>query len=223
MPIIAVIQQKGGAGKSTIAGNLIAELIERKHSVLAFDLDPQRTLSRWAGEGEGLLRRRVTAMDVDESRHRLLRAAVEEALRAAEYVVLDTPPGFGPAAMSAALLTDIALVPVGPSPADLLASGDARELLREARRQRGSEKPVIAFVPSMTMRNTWSRELPSTLERFGERVFPGIVRRTAYLDAFAKGLTLREHLKGKGKGVTELDLLALAVEQTLGGPHVDCA
>ena len=55
MAIIAVIQQKGGVGKSTITANLAGELIEKKLIVRVLDLDPQQSLVSWARMGGGVL------------------------------------------------------------------------------------------------------------------------------------------------------------------------
>ena len=56
MSIIAVAGRKGGIGKSTIVGNLAAEFVARKHTVLVLDADPQHSLVAWAQQGEGLLK-----------------------------------------------------------------------------------------------------------------------------------------------------------------------
>lgn len=53
MAVIAVIQQKGGVGKSTITANLAAELVHAKHEVILLDLDPQQSLTHWAAMGMG--------------------------------------------------------------------------------------------------------------------------------------------------------------------------
>ena len=103
MAVIAVIQQKGGVGKSTITANLAAELVNAKREVILLDLDPQQSLTQWAQMGQGLLRERVLAVDVDERKHQAFRAAVEQAKREADYVLLDSPPGFPEAGMLAGM------------------------------------------------------------------------------------------------------------------------
>ena len=51
MTVIAIIQQKGGVGKSTITANLAGELVEKRLIVRVLDLDPQQSLAAWARMG----------------------------------------------------------------------------------------------------------------------------------------------------------------------------
>lgn len=73
--VIAVIQQKGGVGKSTITANLAANRSAR--AVILLDLDPQQSLTHWAAMGDGLLKRRVLAVEVDGRKRRLSRRVAE--------------------------------------------------------------------------------------------------------------------------------------------------
>jgi chromosome partitioning protein len=218
MPIVSVTQLKGGVGKSTITANLAGEFILAHRTVMLFDLDPQKSLTRWAQRGHGLLRSKVQVMEVEAGQDRLkmFSAAVYAALEQVDIVLLDSPPGFQAPALAAAFVADIALVPVTPSPLDLMSAKEARDLLRHTHQLRAGRKPIIAFVPSKLTRTTWSRNLAEHLQAYGERVLPGITQRAALVDSILEGLTLREY-EQRNSGVEDFRLLAAAVLQTMGG------
>ena len=72
------------------------------------------------------------------------KAVVEAAANEAERVILDCPPGLPDTGLMAALLADVALLPVTPSPLDVIASKAALELIQDVQCQRanGRAKPV---------------------------------------------------------------------------------
>jgi chromosome partitioning protein len=213
LTVIAVIQQKGGVGKSTITANLAAELIQLGRRVILLDLDPQQSLTQWAQMGAGLLKTRVRPVDIEERKHQAFRTAVDTAKAEADHVILDSPPGFPEAGMLAALVADIALLPVTPSPLDLMAAKQALELIREAQRQRGGKRPVIAFIPSKVVQSTTlGRDLPENLKALGEAVLPGISQRIAVAEAVLEGLTVREYVAGSDS-TAEFGAPAVAVEK----------
>lgn len=211
MAIIAVIQQKGGVGKSTITANLAGELLQRKRTVRVLDLDPQQSLVTWAQLGGGLLKETVLPASVESVKD--FKAAVEKASKEADRVLLDCPPGLPDTGLMAALVADLALLPVSPSPLDVIASKKALELIRDAQKQRRGGLPVIAFVPSKVIHNTiLARDLANTLKPTNEIILPGISQRIAIAESVLQGLTLREYA-GSSEGVKEFQELANAVER----------
>jgi cellulose biosynthesis protein BcsQ len=105
------------------------------------------------------------------------------------------------------------LLPVTPSPLDVVASKKALDLLREAQSQRRDKKPVIAFVPSRVIQSTvLGRDLGGSLKPMGEVILPGITQRIAIAEAVLHGLTLREYAPSSD-GVEEFHQLANAIER----------
>jgi len=209
MAIVAVLGRKGGVGKSTIAGNLAAEFAAMGQSVIVLDADPQHSLADWAAQGEGLLSRCVEK--VKHESPEALQAKARKALKMADLVVIDTPPGAPEIAYQAALSADLVLLPCGPSPLDLLALKEALSLALKARAERRSKKPRIRFVPSrVSMSTNLGRSLSSSLEKMGKKVLPSIGQRVVVAEAVGAGLTVSEYAPASASHA-EFEELAKAV------------
>src|ERR1019366_1646598 len=113
MAIIAVGGRKGGVRKSTIVGNLAGEFAAMGRSVIVLDTDPQHSLAAWASQGDGMLSRCVEKVKGGDAE--ALRAKARSAEKAADIVLIDTPPGMPETAYQAALVADLVLLPFGPS------------------------------------------------------------------------------------------------------------
>jgi chromosome partitioning protein len=211
MAVVVIAGRKGGIGKSTIAGNLAAELFAMGQTIAALDADPQHSLAAWAQQGQGLLSKCVQKVrngSPDE-----LRAKVRAARDTVDTVIVDTPPGMQDVSYQAMLLADLVLLPCGPSPLDLFPLKEALGMALRARAERRSKKPRIRFVPSKVLRNTTlGRGLSSSLEELGKKVLPGIGQRIAVAEAVTSGLTMREYAPGSA-AQTEFEELAKAVDK----------
>jgi chromosome partitioning protein len=211
MAIIAVAGRKGGIGKSTIAGNLAGEFAAMGRSVVVLDADPQHSLAAWASQGEGVLSRsveKVHASDADA-----LRAKLRKREKAADIVLIDTPPGLPDTAYQAALVADLVLLPCGPSPLDLFPLKEALALILKARAERRSKKPRIRFVPSKILMHTnLGRGLASSLEAMGKKVLPAIGQRIVVAEAVTSGLTVCEYAPNSPSRA-EFEQLAKAVDK----------
>ena len=213
MTVIAIIQQKGGVGKSTITANLAGELVEKRLIVRVLDLDPQQSLAAWARMGGGILSEIVGPVSVKNPKE--FKAVVEAAANEAERVILDCPPGLPDTGMMAALMADLVILPVTPSPLDVMASKAALELIRDVQKQRARGLPLIAYAPSRIMQNTvLARDLEKTLAPTKEKILPGITQRTAIAESVLMGLTLREYAPSS-EGVKEFTDMATAIERML--------
>jgi chromosome partitioning protein len=212
MKVIAVTGRKGGVGKSTTAGNLAAELVALGRSVLLLDADPQGSILSWAKLGDGVLSR--ISRPIDGLTPASFKKMVQDLGKSADRIIIDTPPGFTEPALLAMAVADLVLLPVGPSPLDIVPAGDALRLAREARKARGGRLPKIALVPSKIVRTKLGGDLTATLEAMGEKVLPGVGLRSVVAEAALSGLTVREAAT-RSTAAEEFSALAQAVEEML--------
>ncbi|NYT79863.1 ParA family protein [Alcaligenaceae bacterium] len=186
---IGVIQVKGGTGRSTIATNLAGELSKHGSTVL-IDCDmPQGTSASWFVVREESKRNLFGSLKVDTAiNHRELVIKVEQ-YADTDYIVLDGPPRIAEMTRAALVLADLCLVPVGASKAEIWATSDILELIKEARQV----KPINA-------RMLWTRHRPHTklaqeltelaTKELGLTALKSTLgMRVAYMEALGDGLT----------------------------------
>ena len=141
MPTIAIISQKGGAGKTTLALHLAAAAEDSGHTALVIDVDPQATASQWAA-----WRQDAPPVVIDSAPPRLA-AKIEQATgQGAAFIVIDTPPHADSAASAAVEAADLVLIPCRPSAFDLAAIKTTASLVK----MRGKPAFVIFTAGSPT-------------------------------------------------------------------------
>ncbi len=183
--IIALLNQKGGVGKTTLATHIAGELALQGRQVILLDADPQGSALDWTQRrSQNGLPRLFSAVGL--ARETLHQEAPELARRA-DHVVIDGPPRIAALARSALLAADRVLIPVQPSPYDVWASAEMVALIREAQVFR----PVLraAFVINRrVVRTVIGREARSAL---ADQPMPALLsevrQRIVFADSVAAG------------------------------------
>lgn len=110
MKTIAVISQKGGAGKTTVAVHLAVCAEQNGHRVAPFDLDPQASAAKWADHRGGNIPEVVSAQAA-----RLPQLLAVARTGGAGLAIIDTAPNSDSSALIAAKAADFILIPCRPS------------------------------------------------------------------------------------------------------------
>ena len=162
MPVIAIVNQKGGTGKTTLATNLARAFAENSQ-VLLLDADAQGSSQDWAdSHPQGRLNLEVRGAEPG----RLLQDARR---LAAEYpwVIIDGPAGISRTNADAVRAADLVLIPAKPSPFDVWAASDIVEAVK-ARQESSHGVPMSAFVITMARpRTLLGRQIEAALEEYG--------------------------------------------------------
>lgn len=195
---LALLNHKGGTGKTTLAFNLAAALAQRAPTLLV-DLDAQGSALQWAAQGGEKLPMRVSAALEAE-------AALGAAGEPPAFVVWDCPPSSDhPQVLALLSQLDWVLVPVLPSPIDLWASWHLVRLLQQARASRPGLQ--AAFVINQAEPDSaLTAAMHDALREFELQVLPCVVRRRAiYRSAALGGQTVQMLGRRGAAAAAELD------------------
>ena len=196
--VITVAQQKGGAGKTTIAANLAVAFVKQGKSVALLDTDPQGSLGRWF-----MTRREAGDPGLDFSTASAWGVSYEcdKLRKTADYIFLDTPPKIDADLKPAIRESDLVIVPVTASHVDVWATEDVLDL---AQRERAELMVVLNRAKAGTR---VAGDVDRALGELGvDRAGTVLGNRVAYAEALGLGKGVLERSKGVWTG--EMEALA---------------
>jgi len=204
MPTISFIQPKGGAGKSTSALILAAELAKGA-KVIVIDADPNAPIAKWSRRGGGITNLEIVQADKEDSIFDL----VDEAQKKAAFIIVDTE---GVADLQAAYtisVSDFVIIPSQGSALDQDNAARAIKLIKDQERQTRRRIPhaVLFTRVNAAIRSRGMAAAESQLVEHGIAVFEArIIEREAFKAIFSFNTTIDnlnpEQVSGMDKAKT---------------------
>ena len=207
MKIVAIISQKGGAGKTTLAVHLATAAASAGHATAIIDLDPQATAASWGD------RRATGVPEVISGQATRLPALVNAAREnGADFLVLDTAPNADQVVSLAARAADLVLIPCRPATFDLQAIETTLMLAKAAM------KPAYVVLNAVPPRSAVGKEAADGLVAGGAKVAPHhLTHRVAFAHGVIDGRTAQE-FEPQGKAAEEVEAIYTWLCGTVGMP-----
>lgn len=202
--IIAILNQKGGVGKTTLSIHIAAALAKEEKRVMLIDADPQGSALDWSAS-----RQEKALFPVLGLPRPNLHKEIPDIAKDYNFVVIDGPPRVYDVARSAMLASDIVLIPIQPSPYDVWAAKEIVDLLKEAVIFKENLKSV--FIINRKIVNTAiGRDVNQALSDYNIPVFESaICQRVSFAESAAQGKTV---LETEPKGLASQEVLTLVKE-----------
>ncbi len=204
MKTLAILAQKGGSGKTTLAVHMAVCATRQNLRTALIDLDPQGSAHDWNESRED-----GEKLDAVKASSGQLAALLKHAKAAgADLAIVDTAPHSDSAAAIVAQLADFVLMPCRPARFDLKAIGSTAQVAKLA-------KTPAAVVINAAPRGKLAEEARAALEQQGITVMePVLQQRAAYSHAVIDGRSVHEY-EPNGKATAEIDALFACVRQVM--------
>src|SRR5215468_2502344 len=182
MQVVAFASQKGGSGKTTLAGHMAVQAERAGDGPVALvDTDPQGSLADWWNEREA-----ETPLFSHTSIARLGEDLERMRTMGIKLVVIDTPPAITATIAEVIRMSDLVVVPTRPSPHDLRAVGVTVELVERL------GKPLVFVVNAASPRARITSEAVIALSQHGTLAPSILHNRTDFAASMIDGRTVME-------------------------------
>ncbi|NIA70774.1 ParA family protein [Pelagibius litoralis] len=207
--ILTVAQQKGGAGKTTLAVNLAVAYLQAKKRVAVADIDPQRSFTMWHA-----LRQELQGEDSGPTVSTVagwkLAVEIDRLKRDHDVVIIDSPPHAETDSKIAVRQAELVIVPVQPSPMDVWATEAILDLALQ------EKVPALLVLNRVPPRANLTEEMMFEIRDYGAKIARSqIGNRVGFAGAMLKGLGVTE-FQNRGRAAQEIRALSKEVLRLTG-------
>lgn len=206
MTVIAIVGNKGGAGKTTLTVN-IASGLNRKSSTAVIDADPQQSSVQWrVFSEEGT----VPVYQAEDD----LAKQCKKLKKDYQQIIIDCPPSvYAQQTNDALLVTDHAIIPVQPSPMDLWATVHIIEAVETAR-EKNKALQALLVINQLEPKMMLSKLVREAVDEIGMPVAKTMIRRRAiYRNAALEGKSVYDAGKRGTAAMEEIEQLIREILQ----------
>ena len=196
MKTIAILSNKGGSGKTTLAIHLAVAAEQASKRTAVLDLDPQGSATTWSEARDN----ETPSVVPTHARH-LTRVLDAAAANGADIAIVDTAPHSEATSLAAARATDLVLVPCRPTLFDLHAIRDTLDIAMLAK------KPAKVILNAVPPRGSLAQQARDAVASYDIEPAPyELGHRVAFVHAIIKGITAQEY-QPKSKAAIEVENL----------------
>ena len=205
--VVALLNPKGGCGKTTLAIHLAHAFSMRKKKVLLIDTDPQGSARDWKEGVPDDFPNPFPVIGIDRPTVEKDIAALSEGV---DWVFIDGAAKLELMIASALKAADLVVIPVQPSPLDIWACSDLVDLIN-TRHQITDGHPTTVFQIMRAKSGTrLEKEVAGAIAEYGFPVLPGVIHdRTVFAHSISDGGTAMNSYRGFEKNAA-LEIMQLA-------------
>lgn len=209
MTTIALLNQKGGVGKTTLATNLAACFALAGQSVLYIDADPQGSGLDWSAARQQTPLFNVVGLPKNTIHRDLPTLAAPY-----QWAFIDGPPRVYNVAKSAIMAADLVIIPVQPSPYDVWSAKEIVDLVSEAIIMKPNLRAVFA-INRKIVNTAIGRDVTEALAGYSFPVLHAAVsQRVIFAESAGQGLTVVE-TDPQGQAAQEIRALVAEIREYL--------
>ncbi len=196
---ISILNPKGGCGKTTLSSNLGSSLLLNGYKTLLIDTDPQGTLRDWKSMDENDSQPQIIVIDRPNLQKDLTSIAINF-----DYLIIDGAAKLQDMITFAVKNSDVVLIPIQPSAADIWACEALIHLIK-ARQEVTDGIPKAAFIISRQIKNSnLARDIDEALKQFSFPVFNSrTTQRVIYGEALSSGKSVF-NIESSGEAASEI-------------------